>query len=120
MNLNTSWHIYILKCSDDSYYVGRSSNVENRIIEHNQGKGCDYTAQRRPVELLYVESFDSLDAACNAEQKLKGWSRRKKEAYMKGDWNTLTLLSKPFDPFDKLRMTKLRMKSAKGPSTSSG
>ena len=87
------WHVYILKCRDGTYYVGRTSNIESRLSAHKQGIGCDYTAQRLPVQLLFTELFDSENSAYNAEQQIKGWSRKKKEAYMKNDWSTIVRLS---------------------------
>ena len=71
--------IYILLCSNNSYYVGHTSNIQNRIKAHNTGKGSSHTAKYRPVKLLYFEEFESEAEAVQRELQLKGWSRKKKE-----------------------------------------
>ena len=70
---------YILKCSDNSLYVGCTNNLEKRIVEHNSGKrGAHYTKIRRPVELLRSEMFNTLLEARRREKEIKGWRREKK------------------------------------------
>jgi len=73
-----SFHLYILKCSDGSYYTGIAGNIERRLTEHSQGTACSYTAKRRPVKLLWVQVFSKKSEALEAERMIKGWSRRKK------------------------------------------
>ena len=88
--------IYILRCSDGSLYVGLTQRpVEARVSEHNAGKIPGYTAHRRPVELLYSEAYPRLDEAIAAERRIKGWSRAKKIAYIRGDFPSLQTMSKP-------------------------
>ena len=70
--------LYILQCSDDSYYVGHTDNLERRLSEHQEGVSCTYTASRLPVKLVYNELFASRDEAFHAERKLKKWARFKK------------------------------------------
>ena len=70
---------YILLCSNNSYYVGHTSNLENRVSTHNAGKGSSHTAKYRPVKLLYSEEFETVVEAVKRELQLKGWSRVKKE-----------------------------------------
>jgi predicted GIY-YIG superfamily endonuclease len=89
-----SWFVYILKCSDNSFYVGHTENIENRLITHNNGKGAKHTAMRRPVTLIYHEPADSRIAAMNREQQIKHWSRIKKEALINGDYKVLKNASK--------------------------
>ena len=85
--------IYILRCSDGKYYVGSTrGNLERRVAEHNAGVFGGFTSKRRPVELMYCEEFDRITDAIAAERRLKGWSRAKKEAYMRGDMGTLKML----------------------------
>ena len=99
-------YMYILKCKDNSYYVGSTDNLTLRIEEHNCGKGCSYTKDRLPLQLVYYEECFNIKEAFFREQQIKGWSRKKKEALINGDMNSLRLLSKkgPFKgPFDKLR-----------------
>ncbi len=88
------FYIYILKCSDSSYYVGHTDNIEQRISEHKNGvHGC-YTSTRLPVEVAFVQPFASRYEALSAEHKIKRWSRKKKEALMQGDWESVKKLSK--------------------------
>jgi putative endonuclease len=89
-----AYFFYILKCSDGSYYVGSTTNLENREKIHNQGKGAAYTAKRRPVHLVYHERFNSLDEAVKRERQVKKWSRAKKEALIRGEIDKLRKLSK--------------------------
>ena len=87
--------VYILRCSDGRYYVGSTrGSLERRIAEHNSGTYGGFTKSRRPVALVYQQEFDRLTDAIAAERRLKGWSRAKKEALMKGDFEGLTRLAK--------------------------
>lgn len=84
--MKKAW-VYILKCSDGSYYVGYSTNLEKRLRQHNSGyNSASYTATRRPVSLFYHHEFDSVKEAMLAEKQIKGWSRNKKEALAKGNF----------------------------------
>ena len=88
--------IYILRCADGSYYTGITRrSVEERVSEHAQGliKGC-YTESRLPVELVFSEYYGRVDEAVAAERRIKGWSRAKKEAMMRGDFAALSSLAK--------------------------
>ena len=85
---------YILKCSDGSYYTGSTSNIEKRISEHQKGAIAGYTHSRRPIELIFSESFNDVYNAISAEWQIKGWSRAKKEALIKGDFELLKELAK--------------------------
>jgi putative endonuclease len=87
--------LYILRCSDGSYYVGTTrSSLEIRIAQHNAGTFGGYTKSRRPVELVFSEWFDRITDAIENERKLKGWSRAKKEAFMRGDLASVQQLAK--------------------------
>jgi putative endonuclease len=86
--------VYILKCADGSYYTGHTDNLEKRINEHQAGIFESYTQFRRPVELVYQQQFSSREDAFAAERKVKGWSRKKKEAMMAGDWKKVSRLSR--------------------------
>ena len=85
--------VYILKCSDSSYYIGHTDDIEKRISEHKNKKHSGYTATRLPVELVFHQGFPTRDEAFKAERKIKGWNRRKKEALIANDWKTLINLS---------------------------
>ncbi len=89
-----AFYIYILKCSDGSYYTGHTDNIELRAAQHNRGEIPGYTASRMPLTLAYVEDCASREDAFKAERQIKGWSRRKKEAFMDKDWERLKELSK--------------------------
>jgi putative endonuclease len=88
--------IYILECADDSYYTGITRrSLEERVSEHAQGLIPDcYTFMRRPVKLIFAEHHERITDAIAAERRIKGWSRAKKEAYMRGDFAALTVLAK--------------------------
>ena len=86
--------VYILRCADGSLYVGHTSDLETRERTHNEGRGGAFTAKRRPVTLVYSESFPSFDAARAREAQLKRWSAQKKEALARGDLTELRRLSR--------------------------
>ena len=87
--------VYILKCADNSYYVGVTSNLYDRISEHNSGKYRNsYTFNRLPVTLVFYTTFTEITTAIEFEKKLKKWSRSKKEALIHNKFDTLPNLSK--------------------------
>ena len=71
--------VYVVECSDDSYYTGYTTDVERRVAEHDAGDGAKYTRGRTPVELVYSERYDSQSAAMRREHEIKQLSRREKE-----------------------------------------
>jgi putative endonuclease len=93
--------LYILRCADGSYYVGttRKEELDERVAEHNAGSFRGYTATRRPVVPVLAEWFESVVDAITAERQLKGWSRAKKEALIRGDFGRLQDLSRRRRPF---------------------
>jgi predicted GIY-YIG superfamily endonuclease len=88
------FYVYIVRCSDASYYVGQSDDLEKRISDHNAGLLSAYTRKRRPVKLVFSEEFQSREEALARERQLQGWSRAKKEALIAGNWERLRLLSR--------------------------
>src|SRR4051794_15507711 len=87
--------VYILRCSDGSYYCGTArQGLERRVAEHNAGALGGYTSTRRPVTLVYSERFQRITDAIAAERQIKGWSRAKKKALIRGDFDALRRLSK--------------------------
>lgn len=87
--------VYILKCSDNSYYTGVTSNITQRIFQHEVGFFADcYTASRRPVELVYYCEFTDITIAIEYEKKIKKWSRAKKEALINEEYDKLPNLAK--------------------------
>jgi tRNA/rRNA methyltransferase len=89
-----SFWTYILRCADSSYYVGHSDNLEARVAAHQSGIIEGYTQKRRPVTLIWSQEFAERDEAFRAERQIKGWSRAKKEALVRGDWDAIQLLSR--------------------------
>ena len=85
--------VYILGCSDGSFYTGHTDNLEKRLAEHASGATGGYTATRRPVKLLFSQEFPSREEALTAEIQIKGWSRKKKMALMAGDWREVSRLA---------------------------
>jgi predicted GIY-YIG superfamily endonuclease len=85
--------LYILRCSDGSYYVGHTDNVTARVAVHNAGRGASYTAARLPVAAVYTEGFNTRQEAVARERQLKRWSRAKKRALIEGDQKRLRELS---------------------------
>jgi len=79
------WFVYIVRCADQSLYVGQTSDVALRVAKHNDGSGSSYTACRRPVLLQYSEEFATRHEALGRERQIKRWTRRKKEALIAGD-----------------------------------
>jgi putative endonuclease len=87
--------VYILLCSDGSYYTGITRrDVEERVSEHTQGLDptC-YTFARRPISIVFAASFERVDEAVSFERQIKGWSRAKKEALIRGEYETLPALA---------------------------
>ena len=94
------YYVYIVKCSDNSYYTGMTNSIDRRLFEHNSGKSPDsYTFIRRPVVLVWFESFSDPTQAILIEKKIKGWSRRKKEALINEDWDKLVQYSKNYTEY---------------------
>jgi predicted GIY-YIG superfamily endonuclease len=88
-------YVYILRCRDGRYYVGTTrGSFEQRIAEHNAGTFGGFTKSRRPVQLVYSESFERITDGIASERKLKGWTRAKKEALIAGDFDALQQLSR--------------------------
>jgi putative endonuclease len=86
--------VYILRCADGRTYVGSTrGSLENRVAEHNAGTFGGYTASR-PVSLVFHQEFERIVDAATTERRLKGWSRAKKEALSRGDFETLRVLAR--------------------------
>ena len=89
-----AYYVYLLRCSDSSYYVGHTNDLEQRLAAHERGAIEGYTLSRRPVELVFSDRFSTRLEAFHRERQPKGWSRARKEALIKGDWDGLVELSK--------------------------
>lgn len=86
--------VYMLRCADESYYVGHTDDLEHRMARHHAGEGSAYTRTRRPVELVWAQETSTREEALAAELRIKGWSRAKKEALIEQDWDRLRELAK--------------------------
>jgi putative endonuclease len=81
-----TYHLYILKCADDSLYTGITTDVKRRVSEHNEGKaGAKYTRARRPVEVVYSKKFRDRSGASVAEAALKKLTREEKLALVRAN-----------------------------------
>jgi predicted GIY-YIG superfamily endonuclease len=90
--------VYILRCGDNTFYVGHTDDLASRLRRHRLGLAANYTALRLPVDLAYTEEFPSLEAAVHRERQLKRWSAKKKAALIAGDRTLLRQLSKRRKP----------------------
>ena len=87
------FYCYILRCADGSFYTGHTDNLVKRFAEHQAGTFGGYTSKRLPVERVFSEEFTTRDDAFFAEQKIKKWSRAKKEALIPRKWSLLRELA---------------------------
>ena len=86
---------YMLQCADASYYVGHTEDLEYRLAQHLAGTFVTcYTYKRRPVHLVWSQVFDTRIEALEAERRIKGWSRAKKQALIGGDWGKINRLAR--------------------------
>jgi len=90
--------MYILECADGSYYVGHTDNLEYRLQQHHSGEASAYTRCRRPLRLAYSQDFATREQAFAAERQIKGWTRQKKAALIRADWNELRRLARGRHP----------------------
>ena len=81
--------VYILECADGSYYVGSTTNLDMRLHQHQQGMGAQYTRHRRPVRLVFAQECEHIAEAYTREKQYQGWSRKKREALIRGDYGAL-------------------------------
>ena len=106
--------MYILKCSDNSYYVGSTKDLTRRVLQHKNGEGSEYTKRRLPVELVYFEECQSIETAFLREKQVQGWSRKKREALINHEFEKLETLSK------KVVSTSSTTGSSENPVVSTG
>ncbi|MBS0480551.1 MAG: GIY-YIG nuclease family protein [Proteobacteria bacterium] len=85
---------YMLHCRGGYLYIGHTDDLERRIAEHQTGHYPGFTADHQPVELVWSDQFQHREDAKAAEKKLKGWSRAKKLALIRGDWARISALAK--------------------------
>ncbi|HVL29180.1 MAG TPA: GIY-YIG nuclease family protein [Sphingomicrobium sp.] len=103
--------VYMLRCRDGSYYVGHTDNLEARLWQHQQGLCCQWTRPRRPVELVWSATAPTREEALAFERRVKGWTRAKKEALIRGDWDAINWLSRP--PHERPSTTRSALRSGR-------
>ncbi|WP_298370972.1 GIY-YIG nuclease family protein [uncultured Lutibacter sp.] len=87
--------VYILKCADNTYYTGVTSDLSKRLFEHQNGLHINsYTNKRRPIELVFYAEFTDINLAIDKEKQIKKWSKTKKEALINGNFRMLPNLAK--------------------------
>jgi len=90
-----TYYVYILECSDGSYYTGVTNNIERRLLEHTSGLNINsYTHNRRPLKLMWHIELNDINQAIELEKKIKKWSHAKKKSNDREKWEDLRLLSK--------------------------
>ena len=94
-------YMYILECSDGSYYTGSTKDLELRLQQHDNGEGANHTKKHLPVKLVYFEEFERIDEAFYREKQVQGWSRKKKAALIKQNFYELPELSKAYRDINK-------------------
>jgi putative endonuclease len=87
-------YMYILQCSDGTYYTGSTKNLTRRLTQHESGLGANYTSKRLPLELVYFEEFHQVHVAFYREKQVQGWSHAKKKALVEGSIKDLKKLGK--------------------------
>ena len=91
--------MYILVCSDGSYYVGSTTDLSSRLAQHQIGLGSNFTRNHLPVKLIYHEEFQRIEDAFQREKQIQGWSRKKKEALMKRQKEELIKLARNYTEY---------------------
>jgi putative endonuclease len=87
-------YMYILLCSDGTFYTGSTIALAQRISQHDNGVGANYTKKRQPVKLVYYEEFERIDEAFAREKQVQGWSRAKKITLIESQYDRLHDLAK--------------------------
>jgi putative endonuclease len=109
-NLPAPTWVYILQCRDGSYYTGCTTNLAMRLAEHKEGTHDIYTAERRPVKLIWSEEFRDIKSAVDFGDQIKKWSRKKKEALIKGEFVKLRELAQS----KEMRIRRMRRNESIG------
>jgi len=89
--------VYMLVCADESYYVGQTDDLDQRLAQHAAGTFPGHTSTRRPVRLVWSQEMTTRDEALVSERRIKGWTRAKKEALIRGDWEAINRLARGKD-----------------------
>lgn len=93
--------MYILECADGSYYTGSTIDLNKRLAQHLAGEGANHTRKRLPVRLVYFEAYTSITEVFYREKQVQGWSRKKKQALINGDFDKLPELSRNYMQYER-------------------
>jgi putative endonuclease len=85
--------VYILECSDATFYVGSTIDLERRVWQHQEGEGATYTRRRRPVRLIWSADYERVEDAYAVEKQVQGWNRAKRIALIEGRYDDLPRLA---------------------------
>lgn len=85
--------VYILECSDGSYYTGSTKDLNKRLSEHQNGQGANYTKKRTPVKLVYFEEYARIEDAFYRDKQIQGWCHKKKKAVIDDQFEKLHALA---------------------------
>ena len=94
-------YMYILLCADGSYYVGSTTDLDERVLAHQLLQGSNYTRKHLPVKLVYYEEYDRIEDAFHREKQVQRWSRKKKEALINRQFDKLCELSRNYTQFPR-------------------
>ena len=100
-----AFYTYILRCADGRYYTGHTDDMDVRLAQHRSGHFPGFTSKLLPVTLVWVETFPTRDEAFTAEMIIRKWSRAKKEALMRGDWEAVSFFARP--PSERGNLSRL-------------
>ncbi len=96
--------MYILECSNGLFYTGSTNNLELRVAQHRRGEGANFTRKHKPIKLVFVQEFQSIEEAYIREKQVQGWSRKKKIALINGDFDKLPNLSRNTSEAQKVKI----------------
>ena len=85
---------YLLRCADGSYCVGHTDDLDRRLAQHQTETFAGYTELRKPLRLAWSQEMPGREEALAAERQIKRWSRKKKEAWIRGDWEDLKQMAR--------------------------
>lgn len=103
--MKQSW-VYILLCADNTFYTGCTTNIKNRIWEHKSGHYQGYTSKRLPVKLVWFEEFRDINEAIDMERRIKKWSKAKKIALIRGDFEKVSELARSNEIVERINRRK--------------
>ena len=113
------FYVYIIECSDGTYYTGHTDNLDQRMAQHGDGVAARYTAKRRPLKLLWATDCQTREQAFELEKQVQGWSRAKKQALMRGDFGALPGLSLNREAREEWTLALRQPQGERGPGSQS-